>query len=315
MWENKKITVVGVGGVGGYFGGYLAEKGLDVTFIARGKTLESMKQFGLRVDSDDRNFVVNPVKVTDNPSEVGTVDLVLVCVKAPQLREVADAIKPMVGEHTMILPLQNGVEAHSILMEVHDRKNVLGGLAKILSNIVTPGHIQSHGSFLPSIEYGELDGGLSPRIQELKEMMDYVGINSIAHEDVLQAIWLKMIFGTSLHGVATITRSPFGVFRSVPESRKMVQQSFQEIADVATAVGIQLPEDVVENNMKILEILPADSTTSMQRDIMQGKPSELGFLVGAVVRIGKENSVETPLNNFIYSSLLPMELKAQGKIA
>ena len=184
MWENKKIVVVGVGGVGGYFGGRLAEKGLDVTFIARSKTLEVMQQDGLRVDSPDSDFVINPVKVTGNPHEVGFADLVLVCVKTPQLREIAKAIKPLVDDETIILPLQNGVEAHSILMEVHEKKNVIGGLAKILSMKVGPGHIRNMLSG-PSIEFGEIEGVLSPRVKELKELMDYAGIVKRLTNDLL----------------------------------------------------------------------------------------------------------------------------------
>lgn len=313
MWENKKIVIVGVGGVGGYFGGKLAQQGLNVTFIARSETLEVMKREGLRIDSPDGDFVINPVKVTDNPQEIGFADLVIIGVKTPQLREISEAIKPLVSDETIILPLQNGVEAHSILMEVHDRKNVIGGLAMIISMKVGPGHIRNMVSG-PRIEFGEIDGILSTRVNDLKDLLDYVGIDNVAHANVLPAIWIKMVFGTALHGVATITRSPFGVIRSLPETRKMLERSMQEIINVSDRVGVTLPDNLIENNMKLIDTRPENLTTSMQRDIMNGRPSELDFIVGAVVRLGKENDVETPVNTFIYNSLLPMEMKARGEL-
>ncbi len=313
MWTDKKIVVYGVGGVGGYFGGRLAEKGLDVTFIARGETLKIMKLEGLKVDSIDGDFVVKPVKVTDNPHEVGIASLVIVCVKAPQVSEVAQAIIPMVDEQTIILPLQNGVDAPSILIKVHGKKNVLGGLCRLFSFKANPGHIR-HVGYPPTIELGEMGEPISHRVKELKDLFTYAGINSVIHDDILDAMWIKMIFASAWMGVAAITRSPLGVIRSLPETREILVQSFTEIVNVAQKLGIKHPENLVDGMMKGIDSLPEDSTTSMQRDIMEGRPSELDFLVGAIVRIGKENNVETPVNRFIYNCLLPIELKARGDL-
>lgn len=181
MWKDKKIVVFGVGGVGGYFGGLLAKKGLIVTFIARGESLDIMKRKGLRVESVNGDFVINPVQVTDNPSEIGPVNLVMVCVKAPQVIEVAHLLKPLIDEETIILPLQNGVDAPSQLIEIYGQKNVVGGLCKVVSFKAGSGHIRHLGVSI--IEFGEMEAKISSRIKELKDLLTFAGITAIAHDD------------------------------------------------------------------------------------------------------------------------------------
>jgi 2-dehydropantoate 2-reductase len=311
MWKNKKIVVYGVGGVGGYFGGLLAKKGFNVTFIARGETLEIMKHKGLRVESVDGDFVIHPVQVTDNPSEVGPVSLVMVCVKAPQVNEVGQLMKPLIDEETIILPLQNGVNAPSQLIEIHGQKNVVGGLCKVLSFKEGPGHIRHLG--VSMIEFGEMKAKISPRIEELKELFTSAGITAITHEDFPVALWAKMALICALGGVTAVTRSPVGTIRSLHETREMLVKSMQETVQVAQKLGVNLSERVVDAMMGGVDTIPEVSTTSLQRDIMQGIPSELDFLVGSIAKIGEEIGIDVPINRFIYHSLLPMEMKAREK--
>ncbi|MHA2362849.1 MAG: 2-dehydropantoate 2-reductase [Candidatus Hodarchaeales archaeon] len=312
MWKDKKIVIFGVGGVGGYFGGLLAEKGLDVTFIARGESANVMKSKGLRVESVNGDFVINPVQVTDNPSEIGPVSLVMVCVKAPQVNEVAQLIKPLVDDNTIILPLQNGIDAPSQLIEVYGKKNVIGGICKILSTKVGPGHIRHSGVSI--IDFGEMDEPASSRVEDLKDMLTYAGIDAVVHNDFRKAQWAKMILVSALSGVTAVTRSTAGTIRSIPETREMLVRAMRETFLVAQGLGVNLPESIVDNILKnAVDYVPEDTTTSMQRDIMEGKPSELHFQVGSVVRIGEEIGVEVPVNRFLYHSLLPMELRARGK--
>jgi len=310
-----KIAVFGAGAVGGYFGGRLAQSGEEVTFIARGKHLQAMKDDGLKIDSINGDFIVQPVQATDNPEEVGIVDMVLVAVKAWQVSDAAIAMKSMVGPETFVLPLQNGVEAPSQLAAVLSIEHVIGGLCGLISYMVEPGYI-CHAGTDPFIRFSELDNSPSDRVELLREVFERTpGITANIPSDIHAAMRQKFLLITAWSGLGAITRTPIGIFRSQPGTRRMLEQIIVEIYDVARARDINLPEDVVIKTMKFLNALPAAGTASMQRDIMDGKPSELETQTGAVVRLGQEVGVKTPVNSFIYNSLLPMEMRARGQLS
>jgi len=308
-----RIAVFGTGAVGGYFGGRLAQAGEDVVFIARGEQLRAMLMDGLRVDSIKGDFLVKPVHVTENPAEAGKVDVVLLGVKAWQVLEAAQAMRPLIGPETFVVPLQNGVEAPSQLAAVLGSQHMLGGLAKIISLIVRPGHIR-HAGAEPYIAFGELDNRLSERGEQLLQAFVRAGVAVEIPPNIQVALWDKFLFVVSLGGVGAVTRAPIGVMRSVPETRQILEQAMHEILAVAWARGITLSKDVVGKTMAFVDSLPPIGTTSLQRDIMEGKPSELDAWNGAVVRLGREFGVSTPLHEFIYHSLLPLELLARGQL-
>jgi len=308
-----RIAVFGTGAVGGYFGGRLAQAGEDVVFIARGEHLRAMLMQGLQVDSIKGDFVVKPVHVTDDPAEVGKVDVVLVGVKAWQVLEAAQAMHPLVGPETFVVPLQNGVEAPSQLAAVLGSQHVLGGLAKIISFIAGPGHIRHLGAE-PYVAFGELDNRVSERGERLRQAFLRAGVRVEIPPDIQAALWDKFLFVVSLGGVGAVTRAPIGVMRSVPETRQILEQAMREIFNVARARGITLPQDIIGKTMAFVNSLPPIGTTSLQRDIIEGKPSELDAWNGAVVRLGQEVRVITPLHSFIYHSLLPLELRARGQL-
>ena len=309
-----KIAVFGAGAVGGYFGGRLTQSKNEVIFIARGKHLQAMKDDGLKIDSINGDFIVQPVQATDNPDEVGFVDMVLVTVKAWQISDAAKVMKPVVGPETFVLPLQNGIEAPSQLAAVLGHEHVLGGLCGLISYIVKPGHI-CHVGTDPFIRFGELDNSRSDRTELLLDVFERTpGITANIPSDINAAIWQKFLLVTAWSGLGAITRAPIGIFRSQPGTRQMLEKTMIEIYDVARARNIDLPGDVVVKTMEFLDALPSAGTTSMQRDIMDGKPSELETQTATVVRLGQEVGVATPVNNFIYNCLLPMELRAQGQL-
>jgi len=310
-----KIAVFGTGAVGGYFGGRLAQSGEDVTFIARGKHLQAIKENGLKVDSINGDFIIHPARATDNPGEIGIVDMVLVGVKAWQVSDVALAMKPIVGPQTFVLPLQNGVEAPSQLSAKLGQEHVLGGLCGLISYVGGPGYI-CHAGTDPFIRFGELDNRHSDRVERLRKVFELTsGITATTPSDIQGAMWQKFILIAAWSGMGAVTRAPIGVIRTQPGTRQLLERTILEIANVAQSRGIDLPEDVAVKTMKFLDALPSKGTASMQRDIMDGKPSELETQNGAVVRLGKEAGVETPINNLIYNSLLPMEMRSRGKIA
>ena len=309
-----KVAVIGSGGVGGYFGGRLAQAGNDVTFVARGKHLEAIKTNGLHVKSIKGDFSVRPAKATDDPSKIGAVDLVLCCVKSWQVAEVAGEIRHLVGPEAVIITVQNGVEAHTTLSKTIDSKHILPGVCRIISMMEAPGRIR-HLAVDPYLAFGEMDGKMSSRAENLAGMFNQSpGLTVQASRNILQALWQKFMLIAPWGGVGALTRAPIGVIRSMPETREMLQTSIREVFSVARASGINIEEKSIAAAMGFIDQLAPEATSSMQRDIMEGRKSELNEQCGAVVRFGERGGVQTPVSRFIYHSLLPLERKARGEI-
>jgi 2-dehydropantoate 2-reductase len=308
-----RIAILGTGSVGGYFGGQLAQAGEDVVFIARGENLDAMLTHGLRVDSINGDFVVQPIQATNDPLDIGIVDLVLVGVKAWQVSEAAEAMRPMIGPETLILPLQNGIEAPAQLSAVLGDQHVLGGLCGLFCYVAGPGHIV-HAGTDPFVKFGELDNHRSQRVELLLDTFKRAGINAEIPPDIQVAMWMKFLFITVWSGMGAVTRAPVGIWRSLPETRLMAELSLQEIIAVATARDISLPEEALQTITTMYDGLEPHQTASLQRDVMEERPSELEAQFGTVVRFGQEVDVATPLFTFIYHSLLPMELRARGQL-
>ena len=310
--EHFTFAVFGTGAVGGYFGGRLAEAGEDVRFIARGGHLAAIRERGLRVSSVDGDFVIHPARVANDPAAIGPVDVVLVGVKAWQVPEAALALRPLLGERTYVVPLQNGIEAPDQLASVLGAKRVLGGLCRILAFLDGPGHIR-HTGVTPYIAFGELDGTKSDRVERLRAALAAArGVTADIPPDIGIAMWSKFLFITALGGIGAHTRSPIGVLRSEPKSRELLRQALEEIQAVAVRNQIALPEETAAKTLAYIDTLPPEGTASMQRDIMEGRPSELEAQVGAVVRLAQRLGVPVPVHRMIYDTLLPLERKARA---
>ena len=306
-----RIVVFGTGGVGGYYGGRLAQAGEDVTFIARGEHLRAIKENGLRIDSSAGDFVIFPARATDDVSEVSETDLVILGVKAWQVPEAARAIKPLVGANTTVLPLQNGVEAVPQLVDELGQQNVIGGLCRIVSYVVGPGHIR-HAGFTPTIIIGELDNQRTNRIVNIEQVFKRAGLEITIAADIQVALWIKFLFIASFSGVGAMANAPAGTIRSDPKWRSQIIKAMEEIYTLAHVRGIKLPPDAIDTVMAAVDALPADATSSMQRDIAAGKPSELDSQNGAVVRMAQESGIEVPTHRLIYQTLKPSDEKARA---
>lgn len=304
-----RIVVFGTGGVGGFFGGRLARAGEDVTFIARGEHLRAIRANGLKVDSTAGDFVIYPAKATDDVGEVGETDLVILGVKAWQVPEAARAIKPIVGPNTTVLPLQNGVDAVSQLVDELGAANVVGGLCRIVSFVVGPGHIR-HAGFTPSIIIGEIDNRRTDRITKIEQVFKHAGVEITVAGDIQVALWMKFLFIASFSGVGAMANAPAGTVRSDPKWRTQILDAMAEIYTLAHARGIDLPPDSIDTVMRAVDALPEDATSSMHRDIAAGKPSELESQNGAVVRLALESGVEAPTHSLIYQTLKRSEHKS-----
>ena len=308
-----RIAIYGPGGAGGYFGARLIRAGEDVVFIARGEHLRAIRGDGLRVDGVDGDFVVRPAVATDDPAQAGPVDVVILGVKTWQVGDAARAMRPLIGPETFVVPLQNGVEAPERLAAVLGRERVLGGLARVFSFIVAPGHIRRLGG--PSeIMFGELDNRPTGRLQQLREALSRAGIGANIPADIHVALWEKFLFIVPIGGLGALMRVPLGVVRAIPETRRMLEQGMREILDVARGWRVPLAGDVVARTMAIVDALPPDATMSLQRDIAAGRPSELDAWNGAVVRLGRQAGVPAPLHDIVYRCLLPWEWKARGRL-
>ncbi len=306
-----KIAVFGTGGVGGYFGGRLAQAGVDVTFIARGQHLQAIQAQGLRISSDRGQFVIDPAKATNKPEQVGVVDVVLLATKAWQVEDAAHAMKPMVGAKTMIVPLLNGVEAPHQLAEILGEAHVVGGFCRVMSQIEAPGKIKQFG-LEPYVAFGEMDNHRSERVERLWQVFNAAHVKAEIPHDIEAEMWQKLLFIASFSGVGAVTRAPAGIIRTMPQPRELLLEAMREVYRVAKARQIGLKDDAVERGMQTVEGLNVLATASMQRDIMNGQPSELEAQNGAVVRLGQEVGINTPIHRFIYYSLLPNEMMARG---
>jgi len=309
-----KIAIYGTGAVGGYFGGRLAEAGEDVSFIARGTHLAAIRENGLRVDSVAGDFHLPSPRVTDSPAELGPMDVVLVATKAWQVPEAAEALRPMVGEGTMVIGLQNGVEAAPQLSSVLGADHVAGGSCAIVSMIVGPGHIR-HAGGSPRIVYGDLEKKPNSRCEQLHEAFCRAkGLKAVLADDIHEELWRKFLFIAPASGVGAVARAPLGICRTDPAVRAMVTSAMEEIRELAGASGVTLPDGAVDNALSFLDSLPAEATASMQRDIIAGRPSELESQNGAVVRLSKRKGLAAPTHAFLYAALRPLERRARGEV-
>ena len=309
-----RIAVFGCGGVGAYFGGRLAQIGQDVTFIARNESLSAMRSNGLKVGSIAGDFLLDRVKVTSNPAEVGHVDYVLCTVKAWQVTAAARAMKPLVGPDTLVVPLQNGVEAPEQLTNILDPANVIGGLCAIVAFQASPGHIK-HSGANPLIRFGHLDNRPDPRINSLSEIFNHCsGVKASIPDSIEVAMWQKFMLITPWSGLGAVSRAPIGVLLEQSETRELLTEAAEEIYQVGLAMDIPLPKDSVAKAISTLEGITPNSTASMQRDLVRGRPSELDAQSGAVVRLAHEAGVETPVNRFLLYSLRSLELRARGAL-
>jgi 2-dehydropantoate 2-reductase len=304
-----KIAIIGSGGVGGFFGAKLAKAGNDVTFLARGEHLKAIKEKGISVKSIDGDFEVYPVMACDKIADIGPCDLIIIAVKAWQVKEIAHELKEIVEERTIVLPLENGILAADELAEVLDRQNIIGGLCRIISKIESPGIIK-HFGVKPTIVFGELDRSKSERLVGLKNLFGQAGIESKLSGDIRAELWKKFI-SICVSGLMAVTKTTYGEMRELKETRQMMVDLLSEIYDLSQEIGIMIESEFLPKTIAFIDSFPYDSTSSLTRDVWEGKPSEIEYQNGTVVKLAEEYGLDVPVNRFVYSCILPMEKKAR----
>jgi 2-dehydropantoate 2-reductase len=283
---------MGAGAVGGYFGGVLANQGEDVTLIARGAHGDAIAKNGLKVDSHWGNFIVE-VAVTDDPSTVGEVDLILHCIKLYSNAEAFPTMKPMIGENTTILTIQNGATSGSIIGEAFGAKHVIQGATYIETGIAGPGYIHQSGS-TAMIEFGEDDGAMTPRIEAIRNLLGREGIQVKVSSNIVDTLWTKMVSVGAIGSVMAASRASFPEILASPHGELSIRTTMEEIVAVGQSQGVTFPPRVVESKMADAIAEAGETQASLQYDLDNGKPLELDDILGAVVKIGREAGIPVP---------------------
>jgi 2-dehydropantoate 2-reductase len=300
---RMRIAIVGSGGVGGYFGGRLAASGADVVFVARGAHLNALKTSGLRLESPKGDLHLARVNATDDTVTIGAVDIVLFAVKLYDADSAAAQLPPLIGPDTAVVPLQNGVDSVAVVSAAVGRSHVAGGVAYVAAVVPEPGVIRH--TAMDHLIFGELDGAKTPRLESLVDACRQGGFQATLSEQIEVDIWSKFVRLSVFSGMTAVTRSPIGPLRDDPDLFAMMQAAYLETMAVARARGIALPARVFEEMMAMTQGLPPQAKSSMLEDLERGKPLELPWLSGAVVRIGREVGIETPIHRFIATVLKP----------
>lgn len=296
------ITVMGTGGVGGYFGARLAHAGHDVHFVARGRQLAALREHGLRVESPRGDLHLREVRVTDDPASIGPTDLVIFGVKLWDTEAAAAAIRPLVGEHTVVISFQNGVVKDDILKRLLGERAVAGGVGYIAATIAEPGLIRHTGA-MQKLVFGEYDGQPSERLQRFAEACAAAGIDFDLSPHIRRTLWEKFVFLVGLSGTTATARVPIGPIRSHPRARAFLHDLMDEVVQVARAEGVDLPAGFADDRLAFCDQLPATMTSSMHHDLQRGGRLEVPWLSGDVVARGQRLGVATPCNRAVFDIL------------
>ncbi len=302
-----RIAMIGAGGLGGLYGGLLARSGLDVTFIARGRNLTALREHGLFVRRKSGEEIRVAVRATDDPREVGPVDLIWFCVKTYDLDAAARQALPLVGPETLALPIQNGVEAPEQLAEILGQEHALGGVGRAGATLIAPGQVEEK-SDIAAVAFGEMEGGTSERTKRLATVLAQVGIEAALTPDIQADLWDKFVQACGIFGLDALLRLPESTYLEYPDTAALFRGLMQEVYDVGRARGVRLPEGTVERIFTRVRALFRHSPgfhSSMYYDILDGRPLEIEAASGAVVRLGRRYGVPTPLNFSLYAALAP----------
>ena len=294
---------MGAGSIGGYFGGMLVRGGNQVALIARGPHLKAICDQGLKVITDREEFTVR-CEATDNPARVGPVDLVLLTVKTYHNDQAVPAMRPLVGENTSVLCLQNGIDSYEAAARALGRERVLPGAAYIEAALTEPGVVKQTGRVV-RIVFGEADGSDSEQGRRIRDTLEQAGIPAEFSGDVHRTLWSKFLFIATMAGVTTLSRETLAGLLPRPEWREVIIGCMREIEAVGRASGVNLAPDIVESTLQYIEGSLEQMHASMHSDLMAGRPLELEALNGAVVRAGQAAGVPTPINDVIYAMLKP----------
>jgi 2-dehydropantoate 2-reductase len=292
-----RIAIIGAGGLGGYFGARLCRGGAEVHFVARGRHLEAMRKGGLHIAGPEPLHVAR-VNATDDARSIGAVDLVMLCVKLWDTEAALAQARPLFGAQTTVISFQNGVLKDQALRAAFGDAAVMGGVGYVATTIESPGVIRQTGP-MQRLLFGEFDGTRSARGEAFLADCLAGGIQAELSPDILREIWQKFVFLAGLSGTTTTMRRPIGPIRELPQTRAFLLDVMREVVAVGRAHGVRLPENYAEVRLKLADDVAFDMTSSMHHDLERGNRLEVRWLAGAVVELGRQKDVPTPLNRAI----------------
>jgi 2-dehydropantoate 2-reductase len=282
-----------------------------VSLLARGEHLRTIREKGIRVEAPEGSFTA-AVDASDDPRGLPPAPVLLVAVKTWQLPQLLPQLGALLEPGGVAIPLLNGVEAGQVLASALGEERVCGGLCHLFAWIESPGVVRRAG-FAPRVTVGELFGHGLDRLQKLCDALRAAGTEASVSPDIRGALWEKLLFVGPLGAVGAAARAPAGRLRSIPETRALLERAMREVQAVARANGASIPDAAIPTAMKRVDALPAEGTTSMHRDLLSGKRSELDDLVGAVPRAATGREVAVPVHETLYALLMPLEQTARGE--
>jgi 2-dehydropantoate 2-reductase len=303
-----KIAVVGAGGVGASFGALLAQAGHEVALLARGAHLDAIRAKGLVVERAGESRALK-LAASDNAADLGPADVVLFAVKLWSTEEAGEACRPLVGPHSMVVVLQNGVDGIARLSPILGSDRIVGGVAQISAVIEKPGHVVHRSPFARLIA-GEPAGGQSDRVRNFVEACRAAGIEARASDDISLDLWAKFVMIVGLSGATALLRAPIGPILADSETRAFLVRLVEETVAVGRAEGVGLPADQAERTLSFMTGLPVDMRASMLDDLERASRIEMPWLSGLVVALGERHGIDTPANRTVR---LALKLHAAGR--
>lgn len=298
-----RIAVMGAGGVGGYFGGRLAQAGHEVGFVARGKHLAALKARGLTLRSPLGDATLE-VKAAENPAELGASDVVLFAVKLWDTESAAERIRPLLAKGGVVIPFQNGVESIERIGRVLGPERVMGGAAYIAGRIAEPGVIAQTGT-MARLRFGPVLPAQQAIAASFLAACKEARIDAELTDDIVRVLWEKFVLLVSISATTTVTRSNVGVVRADPDLRWLLEACMRETWALGRKLGVRLGDDLVAQTMQFVEGLPAEMRASMAADLEAGGRLEAPWLSGAVARMSAQAGLEAPANRAVYAALKP----------
>jgi 2-dehydropantoate 2-reductase len=299
-----RVAIMGAGGIGAYMGARLAASGTEVVFVARGAHLAALKRNGLRIESPRGNLHLPSIRATDDAREIGPVDVAVLAVKLYDMEAAARRMLPLVGPNTMVVPIQNGVTATQLVAQIVGAKAVVGGLVYMACHIREPG-VVVHLSDIERFIFGETDGSASPRTEALREVAAAAGLAVRVTQNIALELWNEFVLLGGHSSIAGLSRKPIGDIRSDPDLRELLVGAMQEVVAVGRAKGIAFDAGIVERTLALFDQFDPRSKASLLGDLETGKSLEIEWLSGALVRLGKELGVPTPIHSVAYACLKP----------
>ena len=299
-----KIAVMGTGGMGGYYGGYLAAAGCDVTFIARGEHLAAIQKNGLSLKGDNGNMHINPTSATDDPGSIGPVDVVLFCVKLYDIETAAELIQPLIKKDTIVISFLNGIDGPERLAKIVGKQHVIGGAAYASAVIEAPGVVRYKGT-KGHFRIGYLDGRANHGLKEFQSLYSGTPIECEISDDIVATLWDKFILLATNSGLSCICRQPVGIIYNDPDLLELAMAMMREVESLAISQNIKIDDDIIEKSVAWSKSAPIDLYASMYHDLRKGRPLELAGMSGFVATLGEQLKIATPCHRTVFACLKP----------